>query len=236
MIPGTVEALGIVAVAVIPGATYIWTFERQAGSFGVSLADRVLRFIAASVVVHAFLAWLEYLAWRTALSGGQSLDAWRFLILWLTGLVVVGVPAAVGTTVGYLYASRNQRERYPRLRRALGLDGDEHRAREEALLQVVLGRAPAPRAWDHLFSRAPSGVVRAQLKRDGSWVGGLYGEHSYASGFPESPEDLYLEQAYLLQADGSFADSDGEFTELGSALLIRADECAVLEFFHTEEA
>ena len=45
--PSTMEALAILVVAFVPGAAYVWAFERQAGPYGVTLADRMMRFLAA---------------------------------------------------------------------------------------------------------------------------------------------------------------------------------------------
>ena len=64
------------------------------------------------------------------------------------------------------------------------------------------------------------------------WVGGLFGAGSYAAGYPEEPQDLYLESAYQLLDDGSFAlDENGDFVELGSGLLLKSDDVLHLEFF-----
>ncbi len=54
MQPSTFEALMILVVAFVPGAAYVWAFERQAGPYGVTLADRMMRFLAASIVAHDF--------------------------------------------------------------------------------------------------------------------------------------------------------------------------------------
>lgn len=62
---------------------------------------------------------------------------------------------------------------------------------------VAAGRDPAPRAWDHVFLARPAAVVRIRLRDGAGYVGGLFGEKSYAAGYREAPEDLYLEDAYL---------------------------------------
>src|SRR4029450_4937835 len=114
--PNTFEALGILVVAFIPGAAYVWAFERQAGPYGGSLADRMMRFLAASIFVHVALGWFEYVAWRLALAHAEMIDAAQFAVLWFATLVVVGIPTALGWALGSLYATRNAREaRYARL-------------------------------------------------------------------------------------------------------------------------
>ena len=62
--PSTVVGLLVLVVAVLPGLAYTLMFERQAGSYGVALADRTLRFAAASAVFHLLLGWPEYGLYR----------------------------------------------------------------------------------------------------------------------------------------------------------------------------
>jgi hypothetical protein len=45
-VPGTLQALGVFLLALLPGAIYIWSFERVVGRWGIGLSDRVLRFTA----------------------------------------------------------------------------------------------------------------------------------------------------------------------------------------------
>ena len=46
--PNTFQALAVLLVALLPGALYVWSFERQAGRWGIGLSDRVLRFVGGS--------------------------------------------------------------------------------------------------------------------------------------------------------------------------------------------
>ena len=63
-------------------------------------------------------------------------------------------------------------------------------------------------------------------------MGGLFADDSYAAGYPETPQDLFLEEAYLVQSAGSFAtDAGGGFVELGSAILVDWDDVEHLEVF-----
>ena len=67
---------------------------------------------------------------------------------------------------------------------------------------------------------------------DGHWIGGLFADGSYAAGYPEAPEDIYIEQVWEMGPDGRFIgvleDTDFE----GHGALIRWDQIKVLEFFH----
>jgi hypothetical protein len=234
--PNTFDALAILVVAFVPGAAYVWAFERQAGPYGVTLADRMMRFLAASVVVHVAFGWFEYVAWRIALRDGDHLDVAQFAALWAAAVVVVGAPTAVGWALGSLYASRNARTtRYARLRKRFGLAGEGGAAREATLIATALGRAPAPRAWDHVFGSSPSALVRMQLIND-VWVGGLFGDASYASGYPETSGDIYLERSVRMEEDGDFThDADDNLVEVGAGILVRWEQVRLLDFFEYPE-
>ncbi|MBI2170321.1 MAG: hypothetical protein HYU28_12610 [Actinobacteria bacterium] len=227
----TFEALAIVLVFVVPGAAYMWSFERHVGAFGIGAVDRALRFIAASLIVHLILGWPEYLAWSTLGSTEGGLEPMQFAVFWGLLLLLTAAPAAAGWVIGSLWTSRNQRQRHRRLRRLLHLSGTNGARREARLLRFALGRAPAPRAWDHLFASNPSGLVRAQLKDDGAWIGGLFRSESYAAGYPEEPQDLFLERAYEMDSTGGFVSRAGHPVQLGSGILVRWEEIRYLEFF-----
>ena len=49
----TFQALWILLLAFLPGALYVWAFEREAGGWGLGVTDRVLRFVGVSAVFHA---------------------------------------------------------------------------------------------------------------------------------------------------------------------------------------
>jgi hypothetical protein len=189
MLPTSLVALGIILLAVLPGAVYTWAFEREAGLYGVTLADRTLRFLAASTVLHLLFAWPEYLVFRVAIEGRGRILAGQFALLWLVLLLLSVLPAVAGTILGGLYATRTTRSSWPRLRRWLNAE------QERLLLRILLGRDPAPRAWDELFSERPHCYLRVRTTGD-KWLGGKFAQGSYAAGYPNDP-DLLLEEARL---------------------------------------
>ncbi len=63
----TFEALAITTLAVLPGALFTWSFEREVGNWGAGLADRVYRFVGFSAMFHAVFAYPEYLLWTNYL-------------------------------------------------------------------------------------------------------------------------------------------------------------------------
>lgn len=200
MPPTSIAALLILVAAVLPGAMYTWAFERQASGYGVTLADRVLRFIATSVLFHLVLGWLEYVLYRIAFSR-HHLAAGQFAAAWAGVLLVVGLPAVAGTIIGGLYATRTTRDGWERIRRHLSPES------EVRLLTIALGRTPAPRAWDDLFSNRPTVYIRIRTT-DGTVVAGLFANNSYAAGYPDST-DLYLEEAWSVEDDGSLGEALG---------------------------
>ena len=54
--PGTLQGLLVLVLAVLPGAMYVWGFEREAGKWGIGLSDAVLRFVVASAVFQVVFA------------------------------------------------------------------------------------------------------------------------------------------------------------------------------------
>jgi len=210
----TFQALGVLLLAFLPGALYVWAFEREAGGWGLGVTDRVLRFVGVSAVFHALVAPLTYIAYRNSvltgrLAHGTPLPLW----LWLVPVVYVAVPALAGFFTGSATAAGKRWTRF------------------------IAGRSPAPRAWDHLFSAHDlSGWVRLKLKND-EWIVGAYARsssgrlRSYTAGYPDA-QDLYLiETAECEPETGKFVlGSDGRPRLRGVGVLIRWEEVMYLEF------
>jgi hypothetical protein len=110
-------------------------------------------------------------------------------------LTSIVLPAALGTVLGGLYATRGTREGWRRLRRRAPPE------REARLLRALLGRAPGPWAWDDLFSTRPSFYLRIKTA-DGSVLAGVFANYNYAAGFPQDT-DLLFEQAHKVLDDGT---------------------------------
>lgn len=210
----TFEAVGVAAVALLPGALYVWGFERQVGNWGIGVPDRLLRFFGVSAFLHVATGPLTYSLWATyrdVLSTGQHVSLW----LWFAAIVYVGAPFVAGTLVGT----------------------GTRRGRPWA--RVVTGPNRAPRAWDHFFAGRPHGWARLRL-RSGIWVAGFYttetqGVPSYAAGYPEQ-QDLFLtETAEVDPATGEFILETGAPVVRGMSLLIRWDEIEFLEFRETRK-
>lgn len=204
----TVEAILVVAIALLPGAIYLWSVESVVGGWWLDLSDRLYRFVAWSLVLHVALVPLTYAVWtHTVMDAQWQTSFGRFLVLWLALIAYIAIPFAAGKFIAGHWRRGSKW--------ALHIVGD-----------------PAPSAWDHLWGSVEAAWVRARMK-EGYWIGGLYadaGFPSYASGFPNSP-DLYLATAYVInQETGDFQrDDEGRPEPTGSGILIRWEDVEVLD-------
>lgn len=205
----SLQAIPVLLLALLPGAMYVWMFERQAGRWGIGLSDRWLRFVGGSALFHVIFAPATYWLWAEQwpkLRAAETVN-WG---MWAISFAYVALPAVGGTVIG----SATRR----------GADWS----------RWFTGPDPAPRAWDYLFQHQADGWVRLRLKL-GVWIGGAYananGHRSYAAGYPE-PQDLFLAAAADVDPDtGAFVlDADGNPTVLEGGLLVRWDEVEYLEF------
>jgi len=225
-VPATVQALLALLLGVLPGAIYLWAFEREAGKWGIGLSDQVLRFVAASAVFLTLYAgplyflYSRYIHHELVGRAGEPPKYENLLsaghapvgVLMVAVAVYLGFPAVLGTCAG------------------IGVRKPD-KTKWRKFARVVVGRDPAPRAWDEFFSSNRVGAVRGRLKSDRSWIGGLIDDDSYASGYGEVPQDLLLRQTYRMESDGAFVLEDDAPMELGSQLMIRWEELELLEYF-----
>jgi hypothetical protein len=90
-----------------------------------------------------------------------------------------------------------------------------------------LNRAPHPteKPWDYVFSQRKWYWVLVTL-RSGDKIGGKYGGKSFASSRP-APEQLYLEETWVLNEDGGF----DRPKEKSSGIIILSEEIESVELF-----
>ncbi|QTE29350.1 DUF6338 family protein [Pengzhenrongella sicca] len=209
--PETWVQVAIVLTVVMPGFVYQVSRRRVGGpdpderEFGV----RVLRAIAASAVfagLYAVILGPKVVSYARdpseALVDVQLIGV-GFLVTvvaipWLTARVVFYV-----RTARWFVAAADWTLDRLRLRRPWN---------------------PTPSAWDFAFEKAKPGWVRVRLS-DGSWVGGWFADHSFASSFPE-PQELYLEVGYVMDTDGKFTDD----ISAPAGMIIRCQEAVVVDF------
>lgn len=207
----TFEALLVVVVALLPGATYTWAFELQAGRRGANFSDRVWRFAGSSAVFISLVLPLLYLAYRQLvvtdrLAQGSPIPWW----IWTLPPAYVLLPWLIG-----------------------GLTGAAVRRRRK-WVRFLTGPSPSPRAWDHLFTTPGlTGWLLLKMK-DSSWIAGYWGAEddrglalqSYASGYPDSQE-LYFSDTAVVDGEGAVTvDETGRPKPTGMGVLVRWEEVA----------
>jgi hypothetical protein len=170
------------------------------------------RFFGYSAIFHAFLSPATYWFYANYVRP-ERFQTGRPLPLWLWGVAVgyVAIPYITGRVMG------------------------TGARKEWSWAMPLIGRAHAPRGWDHLFSTAPVAWVRIKLK-SGPWIGGAFalgpdGRRSYAAGYPHE-QDLYLAaQAKVDPESGDLElDDDGKVVLLGRGVWIRGSEIEYLTF------
>ncbi len=188
----------------LPGALYVWSYERQTGLWGINLPDRLIRFLGVSALFHVVAAPATYWLWFSWIRDGELRAAGHLPWGLYAGLLSYAVvPIAVGSYLG---------------------------GSDRSLARFVQGDQKPPRAWDYFFAREPDGWMRLKL-HTGKWIGGAYGEGSFASGYPESQEILIAEAADIDPDTGEFRlNTDGSVSLRGSQLLVAWDDVQYLEF------
>jgi Family of unknown function (DUF6338) len=144
----TFQALAVFLLALLPGASYTFALERQVGAFGVSAADRFVRFFAASAFFLAVYSGPAEVIYRRYVRNHRlargSIPWWEVEIV---ALAYVLVPIAFGAGLGI---ARN---------------------REWRVATWIGGSAPEPRAWDWLWRKDDLLIIRMRLK-SGTWLAG----------------------------------------------------------------
>lgn len=187
----------------IPGLIATWVMERLVGRATPTGTERLLRAVAWSVLVYVVSSpWLLPLVRQVIRH--EDVSAVR-LVASVTAVVFL-TPILVGLAVAWL-------RRRQLLRR---------------LLRRMTTIPAAPAAWEFLFAQRRTDFIRLRL-RDGTLVGGLYSDDSFASFYPE-PRDLFLEEAWRLGTDGSFVKP----VPNSHGILVPHDAMAVVEFLSAE--
>ncbi|MET0435757.1 MAG: DUF6338 family protein [Cellulomonas sp.] len=81
-----------------------------------------------------------------------------------------------------------------------------------------------PSAWDRAFGGAPRGWVRVRFA-DGRWLGGWYGDDSFATTHPHPPE-LFVEEGWVVGDDGTFSD----VVHAPGGMVIRCADAVAVDF------
>lgn len=208
-VPSNSFQLVMVLAFLIPGSVYQFVRARLRGpepddSSSLNRVLRVVTFSAGLVTSYALFAGrpvLELLDHVQGANRGAVLDAVAPLAAWAI-ILLFAIPAVLAAFVFF----------FPRW----GV------LTWPSWLRLTYD--PMPRAWDYAFSGIAPTYVRV-LTNDGRYLGGWFGDQSFASSFPE-PRELFIETAHQMYADGEF----GAEVEGSSGLYIRCDDIRVVEF------
>jgi hypothetical protein len=180
----TFQALLVTILAILPGASFTFAYERQVAGFGTKSPDRLIRLLAASAVFQALYSGPELLLYRNFVATNRLQQGHVNPVLFeLLALAYVLLPYGLGSLFGY--------------------------GREKGWRWVVAitGEEIEPRAWDRMWRRDTKAILRLKLKSE-VWVAGLWGEwkssavtnrRSYAAGYPEDG-DLYLSVGFQIDS------------------------------------
>ena len=205
---GLSTATLLLVTLLIPGALFIWGFERIAGRYGIGLKDRALRLMGASAVLLTLFAWPLYSGytnyWNTFTN--QETPPWYF---WFFPVLYTVGPGILGISAGHAW-----KQDWPGVR-------------------LLIGKNRAPSAWDHLFQDRTTGGIRCKLKC-GTWIAGIFDEQNgsspYASGHPD-PQELYLPTMIWIDPDtGEILTDDNHPVEFDVGVLLRGEDIQFLEF------
>lgn len=206
----TFQALAVAMLAILPGALYVFSYERVVGAFGITRSDRILQFLAASAVYHAVASGLTYFFYsRTVASGTLARGEVHALVIEGGALAYVAIPIGAGYLVGK------------------GCAGGKRWA------TWLVGEGRQPRAWDYLWEQKPTGYIRLRMK-SGVWLGGYMGKsragrRAYSSGYPE-PGDLFIPRSVDVDSTtGRFIPGEGGAPTIrDEGILVRWEEVELL--------
>lgn len=225
LVLATFQALAVLLTSVLPGALFVFEYEREYARMAISdFNERLIVFLGMSSVFGVLSLPLLYQGYRKlvvteSLQRGDPLPWW----IWLVVASYVVVPLVLGALIG---RAASEQKRFAR---------------------PFTGPRPHPRAWDALF-KTPGlgGYLKLRLKDvslDNQWVMGAWATKdtvsdgatrpgSYAAAYPHD-QDLYLVETYMIDNDGiHFEDpaQPGRPIARGQAILVRWDEVAYAEF------
>lgn len=180
-IPTTVEAIAVIILIFIPGYIFL-QFTKGAVAFIPQSVDARYFFavITWGGLVHLATAWssIPLLRWY---QDHQLEDHLLYAIVWSI-LVLVVFPLLLGILGAWIIQQ-------PKVDGALAHIGMDYVSR-------------TPSAWN-FATKSGAAWVRVHLK-DGTVIGGVYEDHSFADDAGE--KDMFLERVYNLTDTGDFSD------------------------------
>jgi hypothetical protein len=216
MLPSTWVQVLVILVVVVPGFVYQIVRRRVRGPHPDErdVTIRILRAIASSAIFALIYAGI--LGPRLFDVGGArfELSAGNVRQIAWTGLLLVFVIPVVAAYVGFYVTT----SKWWDARVADGAKLLEKRG--------LRGRwNPTPSAWDHAFASVTGHCWVRVLTVDGRWIGGYYGDKSFASSYPDPPT-LFLERGFQIDQDGIFTSA----VTAEDGIFIRCEDIRLVDF------
>lgn len=208
MVPHDVAGVVITLGLVVPGFVYQGMLRRFRGPNPEDrdVSVRILRaFTTSALLALVYLAVLGGRILEIQDPDGELRRQPR-LLAWYALVLVFVIPAALVVIQRWIGA------------KVSGSTGDWLRKRKLTTYD------PTPTAWDFSFTGRGPRWIRVLLA-DGSWVGGYFGEQSYASSWPEA-QQLFIQEQYEMTEDGGFGAAVGA----SAGVYVRCDDVRVVEF------
>lgn len=177
----TLQAVGLLILAIVPGAVLTFSYERHAGPLTSDSNDRTLRFIVGTAIVFPFTATLAIWTFthvisvpigdpatghRNRLSEPSDISVWWTFV----PLIYITVPWMFGWLGGSLWVELRRR----------------------AVATRTSSFAPNLAAWDVVFLDPGPKLIAVKL-RNGPWIAGIFAEASFASAPAATQKELMLE-------------------------------------------
>ena len=209
--PTTIEGAVVFIALVAPGLLFEIGLSRGANHLRRSLADRVLRFLAWSLMAHVVLFPVTVALYRMTAGDLTHVGVLPIIALWGWLLVLAGGPYWAGTSISGLTAD----------------DGRPAHGWRRKVARAAFGRGPEPLAWHWLWkhSEPAGGFVRVRLRDSGDWI---VGQWVYSA---DDPDDLLIDRYRCSRRTGELKlDDQGLALTLGWRTLVRVCDLDRIEF------
>jgi hypothetical protein len=199
--PDSLPAAAVFLLFLAPGLLFELGLARRLTYLRRPLADRILQFVAWSMLLNALLLPVSAYVVRNVPDEVRSWDGGDWLLAWSAGLAATAGPFLAG---GFVARSKGR------------------------LKGWVLGADPAPLAWHRLWETmadASDAYVRVRLRESGTWVAGRF---VYSS---DEPADILLSPRIRCDpvTGELLLDADGRLQTVAWYALVTCDDIDRLE-------
>jgi hypothetical protein len=198
----TPQALVLLLFLLVPGFIFIRVFDNLLPGRLRSFGQQVIDIVCWSFTILAF--WL--LPTLIVFGLSQRLSAWLFYLL-LGALILLGVFGSP-ILLAYIFYRLDKRGTIKNW-----------------------GTHQSPTSWDWFFSNRKGNHYVCFYLKEGTQLGGYFGERSFATSSPNA-QQIYVEEIWRLDEDGRFV----EQVEETDGAIVNREDCTRIEFFKSRQA